>query len=89
MDRYLVARSDIAAAASEIVRLAALDADAARRETNALKRQYSPKMSVFWHTSRRHGQIACAAGGRLCLGSGLGTGCPTDRTGRLQWPDRG
>lgn len=47
MDRYLVVRSDIAAAASEIARLAALDADTARRETNALKRQYSPKMSAF------------------------------------------
>jgi hypothetical protein len=47
MDRYLVARSDIAAATSEMARLAALDADAARREANALKRQHSPKMSVF------------------------------------------
>jgi hypothetical protein len=47
MDRYLVARSDIAAAASEKARLAALDANAARREASALKWQYSPKMSVF------------------------------------------
>jgi hypothetical protein len=31
----------------ELARLATLDADAARREANALERQYSPKMSVF------------------------------------------
>ena len=47
MDRYLVAGSEVAAADSEMARLAALDADAARHEANALKRQYSPKMSDF------------------------------------------
>jgi hypothetical protein len=69
-----------------MARLAALDA--ARREVNALKRQNSPRMSVFWHTSRRHGQIAYAAGGRLCLAGGLGIDFPTGQMGRLQWPDR-
>jgi len=36
MDRYLVARSNVAAPASKLARLAALDADAARNEANAL-----------------------------------------------------
>jgi hypothetical protein len=88
MDRYLNATNDIAAAALKRARLAALDADAVRREANALKRQYSRECRSS-DTSRRHEQIACAAGGSLSLGSELGTRFPTGQTGQLQWPDRG